>query len=126
LPWPVFHCFFTSCAGTWDSWRVIALEGEKAIDVSEDPAIAPLFRANMASALQACEHRTVEAAGPCAGYAFDAARLGRLAEAWPVIDAEVRRGCRVRSENPCADVYLIPADFHARLADALGAQNSKQ
>lgn len=125
LPWPVFHCYFTSCAGTWISQRAVALPGEKAVDVSDDPALAPLFRVNMADALGACEQKAIEAQGPCAGYAFDAARLGRLAEAWPVIDAQVRRGCRVPDENPCADVHRIPADFHRQLATALSAANLK-
>jgi hypothetical protein len=127
LLWPqMFACDFTSCAGGWKVPQVIALDGPSGRDVSDDPVLAPLYRANMAYALSACQQEAVEAQGPCAGYAFDAARLGILDQAWPVIDAQIRRGCRVPDETPCADVDHIPADFHERLSDALASLRHRE
>lgn len=114
-----FHCAFTSCAGSWYPPRVVAFDGTRGIDASSDHALAPLFRADMQRARYACEHRTVEPQGACAGFAADAARLGRLKDAWPIIQAEVRRGCRVRSTGKCYPINRIPADFPSRLAAAL-------
>lgn len=116
---PRFYCAFTSCAGTWYPPRVIAFDGARSLDVSGDPALLPLYRADMARARAACERETAEAQGACAGYAADAARLGRLDEAWAVVAAQVKRGCRVPAPDGCADVDRIPADFPARLATAL-------
>jgi len=83
---------------------------------SDDPAFAPLFRADMARARFACEHRAEEAQGPCAGFAADAARLGLSAQAWPIIEAQARRGCRVRGVATCPDSSsLIPATFSSDL-----------
>jgi hypothetical protein len=115
----IFYCHFTSCAGTWYAPRVVAFDGRRGIDVSNDPALAPLYRANMREARVQCEQRVVEAQGACAGFAADAARLGQLPQAWPLIEAQVRRGCRAPSAGPCPDVDHIPADFPARLAVAL-------
>jgi hypothetical protein len=115
-----FSCLFTSCAGTWYPPRVVAFEGGRGVDVSDDPALLPLYRADMAKARAACEGRTVEAQGACAGYAADALRLGRLEEAWGVIAAQVKRGCRVPAPEGCGDSERIPLDFPARLAAVLG------
>lgn len=101
-----FYCRFTSCAGTWYPPRVIAFDGERGMDVSRDPALAPLFRADMNRARAACESRAVEAEGACAGYAADAARLGLLTQAWPPIEAQAR-------------LNRIPAGFPEQLAAAL-------
>ena len=115
----IFYCHFTSCAGTWYRPRVVAFDGGRGIDVSNDPALAPLYRANMQAARVQCEQRVVEAQGACAGFAADAARLGVLKEAWPVIEVQVRRGCRAATLGPCGYDEHIPADFPARLAVAL-------
>jgi hypothetical protein len=112
-------CHFTSCAGSWYPPRVIAFDGRRGIDVSADPALAPLYRADMAKARQACEHDTREAQGACAGYAIDAARLGRLPEAWRVIAAQVHRGCRVPVVDVCPDANRIPVSFPTELATLL-------
>lgn len=114
-----FYCRFTSCAGTWYPSRVVAFDGARGIDVSADPALAPLYRADMVKARYACQHDAVEAQGACAGYAADASRLGELAQAWRIIDAQVRRGCRVPATDGCADINRIPASFPADLAAAL-------
>lgn len=114
-----FHCAFTSCAASWYPPRVIALQEMRALDVSKDPALAPLFRADMAKARLACEHEVDEAQGACAGFAADAARLGLLERAWPVIEAQVRRGCRVKSQTGCPFDNFIPATFPAELHAAL-------
>jgi hypothetical protein len=115
----VFQCRFTSCAGSWFPPRVIAFDGYRGRDVSEDPALAPLYRADMAKARYACEHDTDEAQGACAGYAADAARLGKLPEAWGVIRAQVERGCRIPSTRACYDINRIPETFPAKLAAVL-------
>jgi hypothetical protein len=114
-----FHCHFTSCAGTWYPPEVVAFDGRRGIDVSADPALAPLYRADGARARQACEHDESEAEGPCAGYAADAARLGQLPQAWRVIRAQVRRGCRVPVSGVCPAVNRIPETFPAELAPML-------
>jgi len=111
-----FSCAFTSCAGSWYPPRIVAIDGLRSVDVSDDPAFAPLFRADMARARFACEHRAEEAQGPCAGFAADAARLGLSAQAWPIIEAQARRGCRVRGVATCPDSSsLIPATFSSDL-----------
>jgi hypothetical protein len=114
-----FYCHFTSCAGTWYPPRIIAFDGRRGVDVSSDPALAPLFRADLRNARFACEHRAVEAQGACAGFAADAARLGWLRQTWPLLEAQVRGGCRVRHAGECAAINRIPADFPAQLAAAL-------
>ncbi|HEX4693099.1 hypothetical protein [Sphingomonas sp.] len=114
-----FACRFTSCAGTWYPPRVVALARGQGVDVSNDPALAPLYRADMVKARYACEHDEKEAQGACAGYAADASRLGRLAEAWRVIGAQMRRGCRVPFSDVCPDIDRIPASFPAELAASL-------
>jgi hypothetical protein len=114
-----FYCRFTSCAGSWYPPRVIALDGKRGIDVSADPALAPLYRADMVRARYACEHARTEAQGACAGYAADAARIGQLPQAWRVIQAQVLRGCRVKFSDVCYDVNRIPISFPAELAPLL-------
>jgi hypothetical protein len=114
-----FRCLFTSCAGTWYPPRVVAFQNGRSFDVSADPALRPLYARDMASARAACETRPVEPQGACAGYAADAARLGRLAEARAVIAAQVRRGCRVLENGICYPINRVPGDFPARLAKAL-------
>lgn len=114
-----FHCRFTSCAGSWYPPRIVAFDGERGIDVSDNAVFRPLFKADMAKARQACMHDKDEAQGPCAAYAADAARLGRLPQAWRVIDEQVRRGCRVPVSNGCPDINRIPATFPGELAVVL-------
>lgn len=121
----IFYCAFTSCASTWYPPRVIAFDGTRGLDVSNDPALAPLFRADMRKARDACEHRIHEAQGACAGFAVDAARLGELDRASPIIRAQVLRSCRtpVKERLPVAgECYhddRFPAGFEAELAAAL-------
>lgn len=111
-----FSCRFTSCAGSWYPPRVLAFDGWQGLDVSTDPALAPLYRADMARARHACEHDPDEAQGACAGYAADAARLGQLPQAWRIIDAQIHRGCRVAFSDVCPDINRIPLTFPAELA----------
>lgn len=114
-----FYCHFTSCAGSWYPPRVVALDGEQGVDVSADPALAPLYRADMTKARFACEHDEAEAQGACAGYAADASRLGRLPEAWRAIDGQVHRGCRVPHADMCPDINRVPSTFPQELATML-------
>lgn len=110
-----FACAFSSCAGTWYPPRVIAIEGTKTSDVSADPRLARLFRADMARARAACIQRIEEPAGACAGFAADAARLGQSTQAWPVIQAQVNRGCREESAGECPAGASIPKEFPTNL-----------
>lgn len=114
-----FYCRFTSCASSWYPPRFVAFDGERGIDVSDNAVFRPLFEADMAKARHACIHDKDEAQGPCAGYAADAARLGQLPEAWRVIDAQVRRGCRVPILDGCPYSNQIPATFSGELAAVL-------
>ncbi|GEM_PF-4472604 len=114
-----FRCRFTSCAGSWYPPRIIALDGKRGIDVSADPVLIPLFRADMVRARHACEHAENEAQGACAGYAADAVRVGQLPQAWRIIQAQVQRGCRVKFSDVCPDVNRIPINFLAELAPLL-------
>lgn len=114
-----FHCAFGSCAASWYPPRVIALEDLRTSDVSTDPALAPLFRSDMAKARFACEHKVDGAEGACAGYAADAARLGVLNEAWSVIEEQVRRGCRVKSSGACPIDNSVRAAFPGELRAVL-------
>ncbi len=110
-----FDCAFTSCAATWTPPRVLALTDNGGEDVSADPALKPLYRADMARARAACERRTLEPAGACAAYVADAARAGDLPRAWAVVDAQLRRGCRVRSPDDCPSDARLPGGFRADL-----------
>ncbi|TFI59340.1 hypothetical protein E2493_05745 [Sphingomonas parva] len=117
-----FHCRFTSCAASRLPPRVIAFVHGDSVDVSRDPALAPLYRREMAAMRDACEQERDEAQGACAAYAADAARLGLLSEAWTVIEAQVQRGCRVARPEDCADATRIPEAFPAALASVLSTQ----
>jgi hypothetical protein len=113
-----FQCRFTSCAGSWYPTRVVAIEGDRGVDVSNDPSLRPLYERDMAKARAACEIARIEPQGACAGYAADAYRVDRLDDAWAVIAAQVRRGCRV-PQPECGDINRVPEDFPGRLAEAL-------
>jgi hypothetical protein len=120
LPDTRFACRFASCAGSRLPPRLLAIAGDQAVDVSADPALAPLFRADLSRNRDACEQAAEEAEAPCAAFAADAARLGRIDEAWNVIAAQVRRGCRVRmAEADCYEINRFHADFPARLRETL-------
>jgi hypothetical protein len=120
-----FRCLFTSCAGTWYPPRVVAFEDGRGVDVSGDPSLLPLYGEDMAKARAACETRAMEPQGACAGYAADALRLGRLDEAWAVIAAQVKRGCRVPAPEGCYAGESVEADFPVRLAKVLSAKSGK-
>lgn len=115
-----FHGRFTSNAGSWEPPRILALVDHRTVDVSADPALAQLFRADMVRARRECERRVHEAEGPCAGFAYDAARVGELPRAWRFIDAQVRRGCRVPTpDGACYEGDAVTSAFRARLAATL-------
>lgn len=115
-----FDCTFASCAASWTPPRVVALDGERFVDVSADLSLSPLYRADMVRARVACEHIREEPAAPCAAFAADAARLGQLAQARAFIDGQVRRGCRI-AHDPCYAINDFPPAFATNLMEFLAA-----
>lgn len=79
---------FASYAGSVAPPLILNIRGGKAVDVSRDPAFAPLFLVDMAKARDTCVNREDaewERNGACAGYVADAARAGQFDTAWQVM-----------------------------------------
>jgi hypothetical protein len=82
LPDDRFAYAFTFYAGSYMPPRIYDVVNGAAVDVSADPKYAPLFRQDMVKAETYCRQH---ANGACAAFAADAARLGRLDRAWPIL-----------------------------------------
>lgn len=81
-----FDYTFSSYAGSAPPPIVLNWINGRWTDVSASPRFASLFARQLADRRQACiASDNGEPRGVCAGYAADAARLGRFAQAWPVV-----------------------------------------
>ncbi|MET0308350.1 MAG: hypothetical protein ABW023_06550 [Sphingomonas sp.] len=79
---------FASYAGSVAPPLILNVRDGRSIDVSRDPAFAPLFLIDMAKAREACinpEEAGWERNGACAGYVADAARVGQFDAAWKIM-----------------------------------------
>lgn len=79
---------FASYAGSVAPPLILNIRGRQSVDVSRDPAFAPLFLIDMAKARDTCVNREDaewERNGACAGYVADAARAGQFDTAWQVM-----------------------------------------
>lgn len=65
--------------------QVLEVVGGKTIDVSADPRYRAAFESDAAKSRQACQERPEP--GICLAYAATMARLNRLDEAWPLVEA---------------------------------------
>ncbi len=77
-----FAYAFDSYAGSVQPMRIYAVRRGVVVEVSREPRFRKALSADMAEAAKGCrEHGN----GACAAYVADAARLGRLPEAWAVM-----------------------------------------
>lgn len=122
---------FESYAGSIAPPKVINLRGGEAIDVSAEPRFRRIFEKAAAATRKLCI-KDEYPNGSCAAYAANAARIGQLDIAWPVILAEYQRDmkvwpdtCKVArgpEDGSCPDGQLIeypdyPAALRAYLAE---------
>ena len=89
---------------------LFAVKNGTLVDESRDPALRPVFVADMTRRAATCLSRQSERNGACAAYVADAARAGRFAAAWTAMlghyqraDGSVRhcRGAFVPRPKPC-------------------------
>ncbi|HEY6917499.1 MAG TPA: hypothetical protein VI381_07655 [Allosphingosinicella sp.] len=103
---------FASYADSYAPPVVYNLVGTKFVDVSKAPAFRKLFAQDMARTRKACiaPENGGAANGACAAYVADAARVGKLPEAWaemlnaydPGFEWDLPPGCRVKKQ-PCPE-----------------------
>lgn len=83
---------FTDYAESMAPPLVLEPGPEGTTDVSRSSSLGPVFRADMAKVRRYCvDPGDRDPNGACAAYAGDAARLGRLANAWPEIVRNYQR-----------------------------------
>ena len=77
---------FSSYAGSMAPPVVLTIGEGATVDISTDPAVAPVFEEAMLHARERCtSDESFEPNGGCAAYVADAVRLGRFDEAWQVM-----------------------------------------
>ena len=96
---------FASYAESWAPPQVINVIDGRAVDVSADPSLRPVYAAEMARERQACVYPEdgLTPNGACAAYVASAARVGRFDTAWAEMlgaydrhsDWTLPTGCRV-------------------------------
>lgn len=98
---------FASYAESWAPPQILNIRGTHVVDVSRAPAFHPLFARDLTRSRAACVSADEGRNGACAGYAADAARLGRFAEAWQIV---LQHYNRARQSGPrgCG-VHPVPA-----------------
>ncbi|HEX2592120.1 MAG TPA: hypothetical protein VHL34_11530 [Rhizomicrobium sp.] len=108
---------FDSYAASWSPPIVINVVGGKVDDVSKQPRYKKLYASEMDRAKAQC---ATHANGACAGYAANAARIGRFDEAWKFVLANYDRTakwdypgrCRGQTVNSdCKGEKIKPKDF---------------
>ncbi|MBB4049961.1 MULTISPECIES: hypothetical protein [Sphingomonas] len=72
--------------------RVFAVKQGRVVDESRDPALRPVFAADMARLEPRCLSTQTYRNGACAAYVADAARAGRFKAAWARMLAHYERG----------------------------------
>lgn len=90
---------FDSYADSYPPPQVLNVIGGKVADVSADPRFRAVFVKAAARTRKACQSDR-SPNGACAAWAANAARLGRLDAAWPVIVARHERAMKIWPE-PC-------------------------
>lgn len=117
-----FAYAFADYADSWAPPVILTIVGGAVADVSTRPAFRPLFEADMAKTKAACVSPDPQRSpnGACAAYAADAARLGRLAEAWPVVLAHYDHRPDAEGLEACTAPYVsggCPAGHQVRYPD---------
>lgn len=69
---------------------VLTVHDGRSVDVSADPALRPLFARDLPLRRRVCVSTERERNANCAAFMADAARLGQIASAWPVMLAHYR------------------------------------
>ncbi len=88
----VFDSAFGCNACTPRPPRVFAVKQGRVVDESRDPALRPVFAADMARLAPFCLSGESGRNGACAAYVADAARAGRFRSAWAKMLAHYERG----------------------------------
>ena len=98
--------------------RLFAVKRGRVVDESRDPALRPVFAADMARLEARCLSGQSGRNGACAAYVADAARAGRFRSAWAKMLAhyEWGRGLWQPDEGPRFENF--PASLHAFLKRA--------
>ncbi len=79
---PAFDSVFGCNACTPRPPLIVTVSDGRLVDESRDPALRPVFRADMARWQPICLSTSSERNGACAAYVADAARAGLLPAAW--------------------------------------------
>lgn len=69
---------------------VLTVRDGRSVDVSADPVLRPLFARDLPLRRRVCVSTERERNANCAAFVADAARLGQIASAWPVMLAHYR------------------------------------
>jgi len=96
--------------------RMFAVKQGRVVDESRDPAMRPVFAADMARLEPRCLSKESYRNGACAAYVADAARAGRFRSAWATMLAHYERGCDLWQPDKGPHFASFPASLRAFLS----------
>lgn len=96
---------------------VLTVRDGRSVDISDDPAVRPLFARDLPAHRRICVSDLRERNGNCAAFVADAARLGQAASAWHVMLSHYRHEPAgypaVLRSFLVANGYITPTDARA-------------
>ncbi|WP_294268373.1 hypothetical protein [uncultured Sphingomonas sp.] len=98
--------------------RLFAVKQGRVVDESRDPALRPVFAADMARLEPRCLSKESYRNGACAAYVADAARAGRFKAAWAKMLAHYERDRDLWQRGKGARFKTFPASLYAFLIRA--------
>ncbi|MDZ7282992.1 hypothetical protein N4G62_13245 [Sphingomonas sanguinis] len=98
--------------------RVFAVKNGRVIDESRDPALRPIFAADMARLAPFCLSGESGRNGACAAYVADATRAGRFRPAWAQMLAHYERGRDIWQPDQGPRFRSFPESLRAFLIQA--------
>jgi len=98
--------------------RVFAVKQGRMVDESRDPALRPVFVADMARLEPRCLSKESYRNGACAAYVADAGRAGRFRSAWATMLAHYERGRDLWQPDKGPRFKSFPASLRAFLIRA--------
>ncbi|WP_322966134.1 hypothetical protein [Sphingomonas fuzhouensis] len=98
--------------------RLFAVKQGRVVDESRDPALRPVFVADMARLAPFCLSGESGRNGACAAYVADAARAGRFRSAWTRMLAHYERGRDIWQPDKGPRFKSFPASLRAFLIRA--------
>ena len=98
--------------------RLFAVKQGRVVDESRDPALRPVFAADMARLAPFCLSGESGRNGACAAYVADAARAGRFRSAWAKMLAHYEPGRDLWQPDKGPRFKSFPASLHAFLIRA--------